>query len=182
MDCRPPGSSVHGISQARILDWVAISFCRGSSWPRDWTYISCVAGRFFTTASLPGKPLQYTLEPGFVPPTLNCYTAPPPADNHEFLLCLCEFASFMLYSLVCYIFFLDSTYKQYHTVFIFLSDLFHLAWFPPSPSITANGKIPFFLWLSSIPLCVGVWLCVYHGFWSVFVLMDTYVASMSWQL
>ena len=35
MDCSPPGSSVHGISQARILEWVAIS--RGSSWPRDWT-------------------------------------------------------------------------------------------------------------------------------------------------
>ena len=37
MDCSPPGSSVHGISQARILEWVAISFSSGSSWPRDWT-------------------------------------------------------------------------------------------------------------------------------------------------
>ena len=37
MDCSPPGSSVHGISQARILEWVAISFSRGSSWPRDGT-------------------------------------------------------------------------------------------------------------------------------------------------
>ena len=36
----PPGSSVHRILQARILEWVAISFCRGSSWPRDWTHIS----------------------------------------------------------------------------------------------------------------------------------------------
>ena len=36
-DCSLPGSSVHGISQARILEWVAISFSRGSSWPRDWT-------------------------------------------------------------------------------------------------------------------------------------------------
>ena len=40
MDCRPPGSCVHGISQARILEWVAISFSRGSSWPRDWTCVS----------------------------------------------------------------------------------------------------------------------------------------------
>ena len=48
MDCSPPGSSVHGISQARILEWVAIPFSRGSSWPRDWTYVSCIAGRFFT--------------------------------------------------------------------------------------------------------------------------------------
>ena len=37
MDCRPPGSSVHEIFQARILEWVAISFSRGSSWPRDRT-------------------------------------------------------------------------------------------------------------------------------------------------
>ena len=48
MDYSPQGSSVHGISQARILEWVAISFSRGSSWPRNWTYISCIAGRFFT--------------------------------------------------------------------------------------------------------------------------------------
>ena len=45
MDCSPPGSSVHGISQARILEWVAISFSRGSSQPRDWTCISCIGRR-----------------------------------------------------------------------------------------------------------------------------------------
>ena len=38
MDCGPPGSSVHGILQARILEWVAISFSRGSSQPRDQTW------------------------------------------------------------------------------------------------------------------------------------------------
>ena len=73
MDCRPPGSSVfgglvvkscltlvtpwtvvcqgsfvHGILQARILKWVAISFSRGSSWPRDQTQVSSIAGNFFT--------------------------------------------------------------------------------------------------------------------------------------
>ena len=47
MDCRPPGSSVPGISQARILEWVAISFSRGSSWPRDWIQVSHIAGRRF---------------------------------------------------------------------------------------------------------------------------------------
>ena len=47
MDCSPPGSSVHGILQARILEWVAISFSRGSSQPRDWTQVSCIAGRRF---------------------------------------------------------------------------------------------------------------------------------------
>ena len=43
MDCRLPGSSVHGILQARILEWVVISFSRGSSWPRDWTHVSCIS-------------------------------------------------------------------------------------------------------------------------------------------
>ena len=45
--CSLPGSSAHGISQARTLEWVAISFSRGSLWPRDWTQVSCTAGRFF---------------------------------------------------------------------------------------------------------------------------------------
>ena len=48
MDCNLPGSSVHGIPQARILQWVAIPFSRRSSWPWDWTPVSCIAGRFFT--------------------------------------------------------------------------------------------------------------------------------------
>ena len=48
MDCSPPGSSVHGILLAGILEWVAIRFCRGSSWPRDQTMVSCTAGKFFT--------------------------------------------------------------------------------------------------------------------------------------
>ena len=42
IDCSPSGFSVHGISQARLLEWVAISFSRGSSQPRDWTHISCI--------------------------------------------------------------------------------------------------------------------------------------------
>ena len=51
MNCSPPGSSVHGILQARILEWVAIRSSRGSSWPRDWTHISwvsCIVGKLFT--------------------------------------------------------------------------------------------------------------------------------------
>ena len=57
MDHSPPGSSVQGISQARVLEQVAISFSGGSSWPRDWACISrvsCTAGGFFTTEP-PGK-------------------------------------------------------------------------------------------------------------------------------
>ena len=47
MDCNPPGSSVYEILQARVLEWVAISFSRGSSRPRDQTWVSCIAGRWF---------------------------------------------------------------------------------------------------------------------------------------
>ena len=57
MNCSPPASSVCGISQARILEWISISFSRGSSWPRDQTCISCLADRFFTSEP-PGKPLN----------------------------------------------------------------------------------------------------------------------------
>ena len=48
MNCSLPGSSVHRILQARILGWVAIPFFQGSSWPKDWTHVSCIAERFFT--------------------------------------------------------------------------------------------------------------------------------------
>ena len=48
MDCSPPGSSIHGIIQASILEWVAIPFSRVSSQLRDQTWISCITGRFFT--------------------------------------------------------------------------------------------------------------------------------------
>jgi len=48
MDCSLPGSSVHGILQVRILEWVTILFSRESSWPRDKTQVSRIAGRFFT--------------------------------------------------------------------------------------------------------------------------------------
>ena len=48
MDCSPPGFSVHGILQVRILEWVAIPFSRGSYQTRDQTWVSCIAGRFLT--------------------------------------------------------------------------------------------------------------------------------------
>ena len=51
-DGSSPGSSVHGIFQARIVEWAAISYSRGSSQPRDWTRISCIAGEFFTAEPL----------------------------------------------------------------------------------------------------------------------------------
>ena len=60
MNSSPPGSSVFGISQARILECVANPFSRGSSRPRDWTWVSCIAGRVFTvwaTREAPTAPL-----------------------------------------------------------------------------------------------------------------------------
>ena len=54
MDCSPPGSSVYGVFQTRILEWISISFCRESAWPRDRTCVSS-AGRVFTIAP-PAKP------------------------------------------------------------------------------------------------------------------------------
>ena len=64
MDCSHPGFSVHGISQGRILEWVVVSCSMGSSWPRDWTCVSSLAGRFFTTEP-PGKPcidVEFTIK------------------------------------------------------------------------------------------------------------------------
>ena len=64
MDCSLAGSSVHGISQARIRKWVAMPFSRASSRSKDWTQVSCIAGGFFTnwasrkallTTGLPGN-------------------------------------------------------------------------------------------------------------------------------
>ena len=56
LDCSPPGPSVHGILQARVLEWVAVPPFRESSRPRDWTGFSSIAGRFFTTEP-PGSPI-----------------------------------------------------------------------------------------------------------------------------
>ena len=64
MDCSPPVSSVHGIPQARILEWAANPFSRGSSRPRNQTQVSCLTGRFFTIwatreASYPNLNINY---------------------------------------------------------------------------------------------------------------------------
>ena len=96
MDCSPPGSSVHGILQARILEWTAMPSSRGSSWPRGWTQVSHVAGRFaLLQGILPtqgwnsGLPRcrEIFLPPGDLPdPGLNsglpqCWQIrPPPGD------------------------------------------------------------------------------------------------------
>ena len=59
VDCSPPGPLVREILQARILEWVAISFSRGSSQPKDRTQVSCTAGRFFTVWATKEAPMLY---------------------------------------------------------------------------------------------------------------------------
>ena len=71
-DCSLPGSSVHGILQARILEWVAIPFSRGSSQPSDQTQVSCISGKFFTIwasliAQLVKNPPAGQEDPGSIP-------------------------------------------------------------------------------------------------------------------
>ena len=61
MDYSPPGSSAHGIIQAGILKWVAISFSRGSSWPRDRTQVSHIADKSFTDWASRQAPLIHGL-------------------------------------------------------------------------------------------------------------------------
>ena len=63
VDCSPPGSSVHGILQASVLEWVAISFSRGSSQPRDRTRVSCIADRCFILWATREVPIPATAKP-----------------------------------------------------------------------------------------------------------------------
>ena len=83
MDCSPTGSSVRGILQARILEWVAILFSRGSSRPRDRTGVSCssyTAGGFFTTEPPGSKPIPLTMHP-----VTSKFRPPPCAKGHDIL-------------------------------------------------------------------------------------------------
>ena len=81
MDCIPPGSSVHGILQARRLDWGAMPSSRGSSWPRDQTLVSCLSciGRqILLPLAPPGKPNWRIVQ--FSPVTQSCPTVWDPMD------------------------------------------------------------------------------------------------------
>ena len=60
MECSPPGSSVHGIVQARIMEWVVIPFSRESSWHRNRTWVSCIAGIFFMPGNRGRETPNYT--------------------------------------------------------------------------------------------------------------------------
>ena len=82
MDCSPPGSSVYGILGARILEWVAISYSRGSSWPRDPNCVSSISCNW-QAGSLPLVPMQETRIQSLVWEDLTCYSANKP-EHHNF--------------------------------------------------------------------------------------------------
>ena len=104
MNCSPPGSSVSGILQERILEWVAMPFSRGSSQTRDQTYlshISLVAGRFFTTSTTWEAPFNWQYRKPSLPPPNSyralCLTqAPCTFFFLAFCLFVCSFRSFLI--------------------------------------------------------------------------------------
>ena len=75
-DCSLQGSTVHGIFQARVLEWVAITFSRGSSWPRDRTQVSCIAGRHFYCLRHQGRLKQWIAIILLYKPAYCCHCFP----------------------------------------------------------------------------------------------------------
>ena len=113
-DYSPPGSSFHGILQARILAGIAILFSRGSSWPKDWSWFSCFAGSFFTiwatkeapcmvivfwfhvfTCSCPVSPAPHIKETVFLSIFLSCLFCHRLGD-HFYLVPLIYISAFVL--------------------------------------------------------------------------------------
>ena len=76
VDCSPAGSLVYGIFQAWILEWVAISFSRGSSRPRDWTQVSRIVGRRFTVWATREAQSQRNAMPKNVQTTAQLHSSP----------------------------------------------------------------------------------------------------------
>ena len=89
MDCSLPGSSIHGILQARILEWVARPSSRGSSAPQDWNCVSCISGGCFTTKPL-GKPPDHPYL--FFKAQFKCHLL---QVAHDFLTWVLSFSSFL---------------------------------------------------------------------------------------
>ena len=91
MDCSLPGSSIRGILQARILEWVAISFSRGSSQPRDWTQVSRIRGRCFNlwaTRKAQIYPYPYPYSYLYLYPYLSIL--PGSKINHKYYISCCN--------------------------------------------------------------------------------------------
>ena len=156
MDCSPPGSSVHGISHARILEWVAISSTRRSSQPRDWTCISCLAGRFFFTTGPPRKPSPTSehFEIYFSHHLLGGFLVPISEIPRQHILMKCSLQRYIFYSLYA----LNDVYKKWHLALgdrnAILTNINHVAltWDLP------GWKVTRVLW-NVMHLSVNKWPC-----------------------
>ena len=100
MECNLPGSFIYGISQARILEWVAISFSRGSSRPRDQTPVSSIAGGFFTTEPS-GKPYLLPWNSSFRKLLFRTHTPIPLVKKKENEMIVDCFVSIVLNTFLC---------------------------------------------------------------------------------
>ena len=118
MDCSPPGSSVHGILQARTLEWVAMPFSRGSSPPRSQTHVSWLAGRSFTATATWEVHFAYS---SVYVSISGCQLIPPPVTPVTINLSSTSVTLFLFCKQVhLYRFFSDSTFKEYHVIFVFV--------------------------------------------------------------
>ena len=119
---------VHGILQARILEWVTIPFSRGSSWPMDWTQVSCITGKFFTI-SAPGRILHpkfnFNFSPSHNPDTGSI------SDTQ-----LVPFG-------VCFSVFLEC---PSHSLIISVHSLWPISWLLFSEIFTLRGKVISLIW------------------------------------
>ena len=148
MDCSLPGSSVHGIFQAKELEWVAISFFRGSSWCRDRTQVSSIAGRCFTVWATREVMITYSNFSGFKTLWSQCHDGAELRlislritllrtdflENHSILYMSCNHTPHPLHLISQrravpnkQYWFSDFLCKWNHTVFLFLLDLLHSA-------------------------------------------------------
>ena len=145
----PPGSSVHEISQARMLEWVSLSFSRGSSWPKDWTRVSCTAGRFFTirATAAAAKSLQSCLT------LCDPIDGSPPGSPVPGILQArtLEWVSEPLGKPI----FLDSTYKRYHMIIVFLCLTSLSMTISRSIHVAANGIILWNKLISYLLVCIS---------------------------
>ena len=180
MDCSPPGSSVHGILQARILEWVAISFSRRTSWPRDRTQVSCIAGWHFTVwatrehslKSLTKMPKNVLWDHTLIFNELSILSSEDPITSKPLFL------SFFV------------TYVLFHSVVHYL---FHQVWLwdpmycsPPGSSIYGRLQAKRPEWVA-VPFSRGSfqprdwsWVsCIAGRFltiWAIYILLTLYIA------
>ena len=134
----PPGSSVHGISQARIMKHIAISFYRGSSWPREWTWVSCIVGGFFTTQ----LPWSFTIPMHFK--TITMIILVSSYKDTTYLLTIFHTLYILFYAHYSFI---------YNGSWYFLTSLIH---FSPSPTLLFSGSCWFSISMTPLLLCLFI--------------------------